>query len=124
VTGGQGVTDPAQLAMITAGTTLLSGTIVAALGQNAVGAVNAAANETLNNSCAHACGEDKNDTGSMTVSPVPHGASGMHDEGGNAGTSTGVATATETVGAGPLASGLAGANQSTAANGNGAGGGE
>jgi filamentous hemagglutinin len=122
VTGGQGVTNPAQLAMITAGTTLLSGTIAAALGQNAVGAVNAAANETLNNACDHACGQDKNDTGRVTVSPVPPGTSGIHDEGSNAGASTGVATATETVGAGPLASGLAGANQSTAANGNGAAG--
>jgi len=53
---------------------------------------------------------------------VPAGTSGIHDEGSNAGASTGVATATETVGAGPLASGLAGANQSTAANGNGAAG--
>ncbi|WP_244145940.1 DUF637 domain-containing protein [Paraburkholderia caledonica] len=58
VTGGQGVTDPSQLAMITAATTLLGGGVAAALGQNAAGAVNAAANETLNNSCAHACGDD------------------------------------------------------------------
>ncbi|WP_433696387.1 filamentous hemagglutinin N-terminal domain-containing protein [Paraburkholderia phenoliruptrix] len=60
VTGGQGVTDPSQLAMITAATTLLGGGVAAALGQNAAGAVNAAANETRNNSCANGdhCGED------------------------------------------------------------------
>lgn len=60
VTGGQGNPTSAQLAMITAGTTLLSGGIAAALGQNAQGAVNAAANETLNNTCGsenpHGCG--------------------------------------------------------------------
>lgn len=117
VTGGQGVTNPAQLAMITAGTTLLSGTIAAALGQNVVGAVNAAANETLNNNCAHACGQDGKDTERVTVSPTPQGTSGVHDEGGNAGASTGVATTTETVGAGALASGLAGANPSAVTNG-------
>lgn len=60
VTGGQGNPTSAQLAMITAGTTLLSGGIAAAFGQNAVGAVNAAENETLNNTCGsenpHGCG--------------------------------------------------------------------
>ena len=116
VTNGQGVTDPAQLALITAGTTLLSGTIAAALGQNAAGAVNAAANETLNNNCAHACGENKKDTESVTVSPLSHGASGVHDD-GNTGGSSGVETITETVGAGPLVSALAGASRGASTNG-------
>ena len=99
------MTDPAQLAMITAGTTLLSGTIAAALGQNAAGAVNAAANETLNNACAHACGEDENDK----VTPVrltPQ--SGEHEE-VHTEPGTGAETVTETVGGLPLASALAGA---------------
>ena len=61
VTGGQGNPTSAQLAMITAATTLLSGGIAAALGQTAAGAVNAAAIETLNNTCGdhgnpHGCG--------------------------------------------------------------------
>ena len=56
VTGGKGVSDPAQLALITAATTLLSGAAAGLLGQNAYGAAAAAQNETLNNTCAHACG--------------------------------------------------------------------
>jgi filamentous hemagglutinin len=113
VTGGQGVTNPAQLAMITAGTTLLSGTVAAALGQNAAGAVNAAANETLNNSCDHACGQDKNDI----VKPVQlEPQSGVHEE-VSTNPSTGVETVTETVGGLPLASALAGANQGAPTNG-------
>ncbi len=113
VTGGQGVTSPAQLAMITAGTTLLGGGIAAALGQNAAAAVNAAANETLNNACEHACGQDKNDV----VKPVQlEPQSGVHEE-VNTNPSTGVETVTETVGGLPLVSALAGAGQSPAANG-------
>ncbi len=105
VTGGQGVTNPAQLALITAGTTLLSGTVAAALGQNAAGAVNAAANETLNNACAHACGEDKNDE----VKPVQlKPQSGVHEE-VHADPETGAETVTETVSGLPLVSALAGA---------------
>ena len=56
MTGGQDVTNPAQLAMITAATTLLSGAAAGLLGQNVYGATAAAQNETLNNACAHACG--------------------------------------------------------------------
>ena len=56
MTGGKGVSDPAQLALITAATTLLSGAAAGLLGQNAYGATAAAQNETLNNACAHACG--------------------------------------------------------------------
>ena len=110
VTNGQGVTDPAQLAMITAGTTLLSGTVAAALGQNAGGAVNAAANETLNNACAHGCGEDPNDT----VKPVRLEPQMEGSEPDNIDPTTGVETVTETVGAGSLAAGLAGANPGAA----------
>ena len=59
-TGGQGITDPGQLAVITAATMLLGGGAAALLGQNANAAALAAANETLNNTCAsgHNCGED------------------------------------------------------------------
>ncbi|MEX3634721.1 hypothetical protein [Paraburkholderia sp. BR14320] len=58
VTGGQGVTDQGQLAAIVAATTLLGGTAAGLLGQNVQGAVTAAQNETLNNTCApgHDCG--------------------------------------------------------------------
>ncbi|HDR8934503.1 beta strand repeat-containing protein [Burkholderia vietnamiensis] len=68
VTEGQGVTNSAQLAAIAAATSLLSGTAAAALGQNVSGAVSAAQNETLNNTCAvgHNCGTLKSaitDTG-------------------------------------------------------------
>ncbi|MFM0330088.1 DUF637 domain-containing protein [Paraburkholderia strydomiana] len=52
VTGGQGVTDQAQLAAITAATTLLGGAAAGLLGQNVQGAVTAAQNETLNNAYA------------------------------------------------------------------------
>ncbi|WP_232441257.1 filamentous hemagglutinin N-terminal domain-containing protein [Burkholderia ubonensis] len=51
ITDGQGNPNSAQLGIITAATTLLGGGVAAALGQNAVGAVNTAANETLNNTC-------------------------------------------------------------------------
>ncbi|WP_425470915.1 DUF637 domain-containing protein [Trinickia fusca] len=51
VTGGQGNPSSAQLAMITTATTLLGGGIAAALGQDVAGAMNAAENETLNNTC-------------------------------------------------------------------------
>ncbi|MEX3634725.1 hypothetical protein [Paraburkholderia sp. BR14320] len=68
VTGGQGVTDQGQLAAIVAATTLLGGTAAGLLGQNVQGAVTAAQNETLNNTCApdHDCGTLKSaiaDTG-------------------------------------------------------------
>ncbi len=116
VTNGQGVTDPAQLAIITAGTTLLGGGIAAALGQNAAGAVNSAANETLNNACAHGCGEDPNDT----VKPVRLEPPMEGSEQDSIGPSTGVETETVTVGAGALAAGLAGAGPSTAATDSGA----
>jgi filamentous hemagglutinin len=58
VTGGQGVSNPEQLAAITAATMLLSGGVAGLLGQNAVGAATAAENETLNNTCGpgHKCG--------------------------------------------------------------------
>lgn len=52
VTGGQGITDPGQLAAITAATMLLGGGAAALLGQNASAAALAAENETLNNTCA------------------------------------------------------------------------
>ncbi len=113
VTNGQGVTDPAQLAMITAGTTLLGGGIAAALGQNAAGAVNSAANETLNNACARGCGEDPNDT----VKPVRLEPPMEGSEQDSIDPSTGVETETATVGAGALAAGMAGASQSAAAKG-------
>ena len=88
VTGGQGNPTSAQLAMITAATTLLSGGVAAVLGQNAAGAVNAAANETENNTCApgHDCGTLKSaikDTGRAawntalgTIEAVPNLFSG------------------------------------------------
>ncbi|MFM0467709.1 two-partner secretion domain-containing protein [Paraburkholderia strydomiana] len=68
LTGGQGITDQGQLAAIVAATTLLSGTAAGLLGQNVQGAVTAAQNETLNNTCApgHDCGTLKSaiaDTG-------------------------------------------------------------
>ncbi|WP_345817842.1 HYD1 signature containing ADP-ribosyltransferase family protein (plasmid) [Paraburkholderia sp. PREW-6R] len=52
--------DPGQLAAIVAATTLLGGAAAGLLGQNVQGAVTAAQNETLNNTCAtgHNCGED------------------------------------------------------------------
>lgn len=60
VTGGQGNPTSAQLAMITAATTLLGGATAGLLGQNVSGAVTAAENETLNNTCGsenpHGCG--------------------------------------------------------------------
>ncbi|WP_254700422.1 beta strand repeat-containing protein [Trinickia violacea] len=58
VTGGQGITDPSQLAAITAATMLLGGGAAALFGQSASAAALAAENETLNNTCAtgHNCG--------------------------------------------------------------------
>ncbi|WP_310665869.1 DUF637 domain-containing protein [Burkholderia multivorans] len=58
VTGGQGVSDQVQLAAIVTATSLLGGAAAALLGQNALAAMTAAQNETLNNTCApgHNCG--------------------------------------------------------------------
>ncbi|RQQ58375.1 hypothetical protein DF139_35340 [Burkholderia stagnalis] len=60
VTGGQGNPNSAQLAMITAATTLFGGATAELLGQNVSAAVAAAKNETLNNTCGsenpHGCG--------------------------------------------------------------------
>ncbi|PPK42750.1 hypothetical protein B0G57_1161, partial [Trinickia symbiotica] len=117
VTGGQGVSDAGQLAMITAATTLLGGGVAAALGQNAIGAMNAAANETLNNACSHDCGDK---TGHLpsgekdTASILPK--EGTSDA-GQAGAATGAEPEKTTVGAGALVSALAGANHGSAANG-------
>ncbi|MFM0197553.1 filamentous hemagglutinin N-terminal domain-containing protein [Paraburkholderia strydomiana] len=68
MTGGQGITDQGQLAAIVAATTLLGGTAAGLLGLNVQGAMTAAQNETLNNTCApgHNCGTLKSavaDTG-------------------------------------------------------------
>ncbi|MBU9165745.1 DUF637 domain-containing protein, partial [Burkholderia multivorans] len=58
VTGGQGVSDQVQLAAIVTATSLLGGAAAGLLGQNALAAMTAAQNETLNNTCApgHNCG--------------------------------------------------------------------
>ncbi|RBB31495.1 adhesin, partial [Burkholderia reimsis] len=58
VTGGQGITDQGQLAAIVTATSLLGGAAAGLLGQNALAAMTAAQNETLNNTCApgHNCG--------------------------------------------------------------------
>ena|GEM_PF-567946 len=58
VTEGQGIDNQAQLAAIVAATSLLGGAAAGLLGQNIEGAVNAAQNETANNTCAkgHDCG--------------------------------------------------------------------
>jgi filamentous hemagglutinin len=52
VTGGQGITDQGQLAAIVTATSLLGGAAAGLLGQNALAAMTAAQNETLNNTCA------------------------------------------------------------------------
>ncbi|ALU64323.1 hypothetical protein DA70_11570 [Pandoraea pnomenusa] len=59
VTGGQGVTDPAQLAIISVGTQLLSGVIAGLVGADANAAALAAQSETINNACGskHGCGQ-------------------------------------------------------------------
>ncbi|MDN7476626.1 hypothetical protein [Burkholderia multivorans] len=58
LTGGQGVSHQVQLAAIVTGTSLLGGAAAGLLGQNALAAMTAARNETLNNTCApgHNCG--------------------------------------------------------------------
>ncbi|VVE76424.1 tRNA nuclease CdiA-2 [Pandoraea anapnoica] len=58
VTNGRGITDPAQLAIISAATQLLSGLAAGAVGADPNAAALAAQNEVVNNSCAlgHDCG--------------------------------------------------------------------
>lgn len=58
LTGGQGVSDQVQLAAIVTATSLLGGAAAGLLGQNALAAMTAARNVTLNNTCApgHNCG--------------------------------------------------------------------
>ncbi|MGR9579319.1 DUF637 domain-containing protein [Pandoraea sputorum] len=53
VTNGQGITDPAQLAIISAATQLLSGLAAGAVGADPNAAALAAQNEVLNNTIAH-----------------------------------------------------------------------
>ena len=83
VTGGQGITDQGQLAAIVTATSLLGGAAAGLLGQNALAAMTAAQNETLNNTCAngHNCGEDpeKLNEHTYTHQIVPQG-SGPTDE--------------------------------------------
>ncbi|MFM0184040.1 hypothetical protein PQR52_36615, partial [Paraburkholderia aspalathi] len=83
VTGGQGITDQGQLAAIVAATTLLGGAAAGLLGQNVQGAVTAAQNETLNNACAHNCGEDpeKVNEHTLTHQIVPSSGGTEQDEG-------------------------------------------
>lgn len=59
VTGGQGATDPAQVAIISVGTQLLSGVIAGLVGADANAAALAAQSETVNNACGskHGCGQ-------------------------------------------------------------------
>lgn len=88
VTGGQGITDQDQLAAITTATSLLGGAAAGLLGQNALAAMTAAQNETLNNTCAsgHNCGTLKSaikDTGRAawntavgTVEAIPNFVNG------------------------------------------------
>ncbi|ALU64322.1 hypothetical protein DA70_11540 [Pandoraea pnomenusa] len=56
VTNGQGIADPAQLAIISAATQLLSGLAAGAAGADPNAAALAAQNEVVNNSCEHDCG--------------------------------------------------------------------
>lgn len=59
VTDGQGVSNPVQLATITALSMLAGGGVAALLGRDSLAAATAAQNETLNNTCAgnHLCGK-------------------------------------------------------------------
>ena len=88
VTGGQGIIDQGQLAAIVTATSLLGGAAAGLLGQNALAAMTAAQNETLNNTCApgHNCGtltSAVKDTGRAawntavgTVEAIPNVANG------------------------------------------------
>ena len=84
VTGGQGITDQGQLAAIVTATSLLGGAAAGLLGQNALAAMTAAQNETLNNTCGgnHNCGEDpeKLNEHTYTHQIVPQGSGPIDEE--------------------------------------------
>ncbi|RQV14576.1 hypothetical protein DF132_30460 [Burkholderia cenocepacia] len=83
-TGGQGVTDQGQLAAIVTATSLLGGAAAGLLGQNALAAMTAAQNETLNNTCAdgHHCGEDRQKLNEHTYTHqiLPQGGGPIDEE--------------------------------------------
>lgn len=105
MTGGQGVTDPGQLAAIATATMLLGGGAAALLGQNPLAAATAAENETLNNACAHDCGDDPEQINENTLTLQPLQQSGGATDEEQAGEAP-------TVGSGSLVAGEAGATNS------------